>query len=133
MPVSIEVLFRVLNSCPCDSIKLGWAKAGGVVNTSKKFLKVEKQIGSYVDELRNSRNVFDGSITNLPKKLNQIIVSTLRLHVGNYYIKTLREHWIHFITCLQYVLQTWAPLLGIATWNVINEKSTTFDQFCSNL
>ena len=41
LPDSIEVFFRVLNSCPCDSIKLGWAKAG-VVNTSKKFLKVAK-------------------------------------------------------------------------------------------
>ena len=30
-------------------------------------------------------------------------------------------------------LQTWAPHLGITTFNAINEKSTIFGWFCSNL
>ena len=43
------------------------------------------------------------------------------------------EHHFHEISGEYLPLQTWAPLLGIASLNAINEKSSIFDQFCSNL
>ena len=39
-------------------------------------------------------------------------------------MEIFKKHNVH--------IQTWAPLLGITTLNAINEKSTIFDQFCSN-